>query len=538
MNLSYLMVIERASIPKKIKNYVFLYSRHECCLCDKKVSGKYESNIHHINNDPSDNNIDNLILLCPNCHSIVTRGDYKPNDLIIIRDAKYKTIGIKDFLEDKEGPELSFETKFNLKLDKLLTNLEEKGNYIETNDLIDDIIMIVKTEIEKWNVPSVRYATKNLFLKLYPYNKKNYLSELYYIFEDLFLYAYRQRKHILGTMINVFNIILFSSWVPDYDIEKGEEASKILLRLGIDFLNIDLEVTNDCLTAIDNLAGDMFEPEILSKEILLTAAAFNELNKSSELIDFIEKAAYWIQVNDEYSWEGDTSSYLIDSIKYAESEQSEYNMSIESLKQEYLIPLLNETIDKNIKDFIDYMDELKNDGEFSYHTMNLTKMIYTYYPVRPTIMKDIDRLVYSDKDEITIKNYNNIKHSNNYLQRMYTGNDMIVNFNELLEFFKRNFEQDSNQIGITTWGSSWILFERKINKKEINLLVNLSYKYNIRTDFEISDYEISFLMDDLVYIDKKNDMTRLIEFLDELNSILPIKKISTGINFKLQPKPI
>ena len=58
----------------------------------------------------------------------------------------------------------------------------------------------------------------------------------------------------------------------DFDLEKGEKAAKVLLRTALDFLDRDIKVVKDCLTGIDNIAGDFFEPEILSKEILLASA--------------------------------------------------------------------------------------------------------------------------------------------------------------------------------------------------------------------------------------------------------------------------
>ena len=95
----------------------------------------------------------------------------------------------------------------------------------------------------------------------------------------------------------------------------------MMLRLGMDFLARDLSISEDCLAAIDNLAGDMFEPEILSKEILLGSHAFLKASKNPELHDFVEKLVNWVRINDQYAWDDENCTYLIDSIQYAECEQ-------------------------------------------------------------------------------------------------------------------------------------------------------------------------------------------------------------------------
>lgn len=55
----------RAELQKEIKS--------ECPFCKNTEIGHFE--IHHIDEDPSNNTEDNLILLCPLCHSKITKGD-------------------------------------------------------------------------------------------------------------------------------------------------------------------------------------------------------------------------------------------------------------------------------------------------------------------------------------------------------------------------------------------------------------------------------------------------------------------------------
>ena len=53
----------RESIPKKIKDNLLDEYNHKYAVC-----GSDRPHIHHVNEDPSDSSINNLLPLCPNCH--------------------------------------------------------------------------------------------------------------------------------------------------------------------------------------------------------------------------------------------------------------------------------------------------------------------------------------------------------------------------------------------------------------------------------------------------------------------------------------
>lgn len=54
---------ERVSIPAKTRDTVLQEYNHRCAVC-----GADRPHIHHIDEDPSNNSLDNLLPLCPNCH--------------------------------------------------------------------------------------------------------------------------------------------------------------------------------------------------------------------------------------------------------------------------------------------------------------------------------------------------------------------------------------------------------------------------------------------------------------------------------------
>lgn len=57
------MVKKRISIPKFVRDQVLKEYNHRCSRC-----GEDNPQLHHIDEDPSNNDPLNLIPLCPNCH--------------------------------------------------------------------------------------------------------------------------------------------------------------------------------------------------------------------------------------------------------------------------------------------------------------------------------------------------------------------------------------------------------------------------------------------------------------------------------------
>ena len=63
----------RVNIPKAIQETILKEWNHRCAIC-----GYYRPQIHHIDEDPSNNVLENLIPLCPNCHLIDQHNPTKP----------------------------------------------------------------------------------------------------------------------------------------------------------------------------------------------------------------------------------------------------------------------------------------------------------------------------------------------------------------------------------------------------------------------------------------------------------------------------
>lgn len=71
----------RIKIPKENKVRAELQKEISsvCPFCDNTEVGHFE--VHHIDENPSNNGTNNLILLCPICHSKITKGDISQMDV-------------------------------------------------------------------------------------------------------------------------------------------------------------------------------------------------------------------------------------------------------------------------------------------------------------------------------------------------------------------------------------------------------------------------------------------------------------------------
>lgn len=63
LNTECSMAKKRTSIPKQVAEAVMKEYRHKCAVC-----GRHSPQLHHLNEDPADNDTGNLLPLCPNCH--------------------------------------------------------------------------------------------------------------------------------------------------------------------------------------------------------------------------------------------------------------------------------------------------------------------------------------------------------------------------------------------------------------------------------------------------------------------------------------
>lgn len=54
-----------------------------CPICQNEVVDHFQ--IHHIDENPENDEFDNLLMLCPICHSKITKGDSKQSEVILLK---------------------------------------------------------------------------------------------------------------------------------------------------------------------------------------------------------------------------------------------------------------------------------------------------------------------------------------------------------------------------------------------------------------------------------------------------------------------
>ncbi|HHT9133274.1 MAG TPA: HNH endonuclease signature motif containing protein [Candidatus Avalokitesvara rifleensis] len=81
---------DRLPVPKKMKDKILVEFNHSCVCCDAPYHV-----VHHIDEDPSNNAEDNLIVLCPNCHQGRVHGKSRkitPAQLKLYKTTKSKGV--------------------------------------------------------------------------------------------------------------------------------------------------------------------------------------------------------------------------------------------------------------------------------------------------------------------------------------------------------------------------------------------------------------------------------------------------------------
>src|ERR1700722_9471577 len=70
----------RPAIAYKVKVTLQKEIALVCPFCKNKEAEHFE--IHHIDNNTENNELSNLIMLCPTCHSKITKGDITKDEVV------------------------------------------------------------------------------------------------------------------------------------------------------------------------------------------------------------------------------------------------------------------------------------------------------------------------------------------------------------------------------------------------------------------------------------------------------------------------
>lgn len=130
----------RRKIPQKIQDKLLYDCRHVCCICQEK-GGNVQ--IHHIDENKNNNNVDNLIVLCLNCHSRVSGNEglgkkfssgeikkYRDNWIRTCKDI-YGYVGLKKAKREIIYNLKKEKSELNTTEEDILQNISKHVNFIK-----------------------------------------------------------------------------------------------------------------------------------------------------------------------------------------------------------------------------------------------------------------------------------------------------------------------------------------------------------------------------------------------------------------------
>lgn len=94
---------KRISIPSQTQKRIYQESSSACALCREDDIATLE--IHHIDEDPSNNEDENLLLVCASCHSRITQGAISQADVDLHK--KKARFGALGNLEHQTSPQVN-----------------------------------------------------------------------------------------------------------------------------------------------------------------------------------------------------------------------------------------------------------------------------------------------------------------------------------------------------------------------------------------------------------------------------------------------
>ncbi len=107
-------------MPDEIRSEILFINNHSCCICSKGLRDNAHLQIHHINGNTSDNRLENLAVLCHECHDKVRDRLWMGNHLSPDEIKKYKDYWEKSISEKRKclaGPPLFVKEEIDEKID-------------------------------------------------------------------------------------------------------------------------------------------------------------------------------------------------------------------------------------------------------------------------------------------------------------------------------------------------------------------------------------------------------------------------------------
>lgn len=152
-----------------------------CPFCKNKEAEHFE--IHHIDENPENNELSNLLMLCPTCHSKITKGDITKDEVV------------------KKKFEVSSEIKIEID-DEVKTLLDELNKHLEENKIDDaeNIYLKAKSIAENKNDDYSRAILQKRYARILKEKYFNVEGEDELLLDCLRIFQkYKKEEHIAHT---------------------------------------------------------------------------------------------------------------------------------------------------------------------------------------------------------------------------------------------------------------------------------------------------------------------------------------------------
>jgi hypothetical protein len=223
----------RTKISEDVEAEILFRSNRQCCVDQKRGD-----HIHHIDSNPSNSNIQNLALLCFDCHNEASmkgslRKKLTPKTILKFREHHYKTI---------QSQRAIFIKKLNHPIQKLATE-----------DLLNaakDAIIILEIEKLKIDYFNQNWGERSEILdKFDAYENHNNPRIAYEILAFLVRVTYGTRGHMPTDIASKIYFLVCSFLV----LQKNKAKNNERFELGVEALQIALNMFYDSVIHLRNL---------------------------------------------------------------------------------------------------------------------------------------------------------------------------------------------------------------------------------------------------------------------------------------------
>lgn len=269
------------------------------------------------------------------------------------------------------GADSSFKIAFAAKINECLDLIEVSKYSSNITEKYDELLLMIKKEIDAWNKENFCFAIRESFINFYPYfDKLNFTFEG---LKELFVYAHNMRKRFAIDIIGELVGILFDATMKEEENKvMADGCSALLLDISIGFIEKDFDITELYFLTVDDMAEDnMTSRRLLSMMIVMGAKITQSKNKTKRIKNFVDQIIRSLEYDDMEPWDMNYFSYLLDSYKYLYEEirenkdiEEKYDISLSKFYDKYIIKIIERNKNHFIEEFVSYLEETSLEDEW------------------------------------------------------------------------------------------------------------------------------------------------------------------------------